>query len=85
MFPETCPELQCDLGLMRLGQSLGATEQIPTLQTVVYGTELIASLIVGSNTVRAQQDRPLSLITKDIQVFGNLQLRTLENGAAIIA
>ena len=70
---------------MRLGQSLGATEQSPTLQTVVYGTELIASLIVGSNTILGQQDRPLSLVTKYIQVFGNLQLRTLENGAEIIA
>ena len=56
-----------------------------TLQTVVYGTELIASLIVGSNTVLGQEDRPLSLETKHVQVFGNLQLRTLENGAAIIA
>ena len=70
---------------MRLRQSLGATEQSLTLQTVVYGTELIASLIVGSNTVPGQQDRPLSLVTKHIHVFGNLQLRTLENGAAIIA
>lgn len=84
MFPEAGGKLEGDLTRVSW-KDFDGREAGLTLQTVVYGIEVIALFSVGLNSMFNESHNCGIVRRYSSLVLGNRQLRTLENGAAMMA